>query len=119
MSMSTNAAAGSANHTRSGRWTSLLESRVFTQVLLIFCTVAAGVLARLQSLAALGVPRLIGVIAITLAAVSALYMLSYAVAKRVLVAHRGRQMDATVEGLIRHYRRLLDESTLNPHRPHP
>jgi hypothetical protein len=104
--------------TRSRRWSSLLESRVFTQVVLIFCAVAAGALTRVQSLAALGGPRLIGVLAVTFAAVSALYMLSYALAKRVLVARRGRQMDATGEGLIRHYRQLLDESTLNPHRPH-
>lgn len=104
---------------RTGRLTRLLESRVFTQLLLICCTVAAGVVVRIESLAALGVPRMLGVIGIAFVIVSALFAFSYAVAGRVLRARRDRQMDATAAWFIRHYRQMLDESTLNPHRRYP
>jgi len=43
---------------------------------------------------------------------------SFAIAGRVLRARRDRQMDATAAWFIRHYRQMLDESTLNPLRRH-
>ena len=117
--MSTNAVPERAGHSRSGRGAPLLESLFFKQVLVICCVVAAGVLVRIESLAALGVPRMLGVIGITFVIVSALFAFSYAVAERVVRAHRDRQMDATAAWFSRHYRQLLDESTLNPLRRHP
>ena len=117
--MSTNAAPERVGHSRSGRGAPLLESLVFKQVLVICCVVAASVLVRIESLAALGVPRLLGVIGIAFVIVSALFAFSYVIAERVLRARRKRQMDATAEWFSRHYRQLLDESTLNPLRRHP
>ena len=117
--MPTNAATERARHSRSGRIAPLLESPAFQQMLVICCAVAAGVLVRLESLAALGVPRMLGAIGMTLAVVSALYVLSYMAAKRVLRARHHRQMDATAAWFSRHYRQLIDESTLNPLRRHP
>jgi hypothetical protein len=119
MKMSTNVSAERAEHARAGVLTLVLESRFLTQMLLVCCTVAAGVLTRLQLLAALGVTRMLGVIGISFVIVSALFAFSYALAERVLRAHRDRQMDATAAWFIRHYRQMLDESTLNPHRRHP
>ena len=117
--MSTNAATEHAEHLRIGGRAPLLESLVFKQMLVIFCAVAAGVLVRIESLAALGVPRMLGVIGITFVIVSALFAFSYAVAERVLRTRRDRQMDATAAWFSRYYRQLLDESTLNPLRRHP
>jgi hypothetical protein len=114
MKMSTNVSAERAEHARAGVLTPVLESRFLTQMLLVCCTVAAGVLTRLQLLAALGVPRMLGVIGISFVIVSALFAFSYAIAERVLRARRKRQMDATAAWLSRHYRQLLDESTLTP-----
>src|SRR3954453_19295079 len=102
---------------RSGDRTPLLESRVFPQVLLICCAVGAGVLTRFQSLAALGVPRMLGVIAVTLVIVSILFVVSNAVVGRVMRARRRRKIDATAAWFIRHYEQLLDEA-LNPNRHH-
>ena len=117
--MSANAVSERAGHGRTGRLARLLESRVFTQILLICCTVAAGVVVRIESLAALGLPRMLGVIGIAFVIVSALFAFSFAIAGRVLRARRARQMDATAAWFIRHYRQMLDESTLNPLRRHP
>src|SRR3954465_5767389 len=103
MKMSMNAADEHVKDSRSGRSAPLLESVVFKQMLVICCAVAAGVVVRFQSLAALGVPRMLGAIGITFVIVSALFAFSYAIAKRVLRARRDRQMDATVTWLIRHY----------------
>lgn len=117
--MSTNAAEERARHSRSDRGALLLESLVFKYALVICCAMAAGVLVRLESLVALGVPRMLGVIGITFVIVSALFAFSYAIAERLLRARRDQQMDATAMWFIRHYRQMLDESTLNPHRRHP
>jgi hypothetical protein len=119
MKMSVNAAAERARGGRRGSSAPLLESLVFKQVLVICCVVAAGVLVRLESLAALGVPRMLGVIGVAFVIVSALFAFSFAIAERVLRARRDRQMDATAAWFSRHYRQLLDESTLNPLRRHP
>jgi hypothetical protein len=119
MKMSANAAAERARGSRRGSSAPLLESLVFRQVLVICCVVAAGVLVRLESLAALGVPRMLGVIGVAFVIVSALFAFSFAIAERVLRARRDQQMDATAAWFIRHYRQMLDESTLNPHRRHP
>jgi hypothetical protein len=119
MKMSTNAVAERAERTRTGRLASLLESPAFQQMLITCCAVAVSVVVRFQSLAALGVPRMLGAIGITLVGGSALSALSYVAAKRVLRVRRDRQMDATAAWLSRHYRQLLDESTLNPLRRHP
>jgi len=116
--MSMHLAAGRNFPTRSWDRTTLLESRVFPQIVLICCAVGAGVLTRFQSLAALGVPRMLGVIAVTLVIVSALLAVSNAVVGRVMRARRRRKIDATAAWLIRHYEQLLDEA-LNPNRRHP
>ena len=117
--MSTNTAAERAEHMRRGGRAPLLESLVFKQMLIICCAVAAGVLVRIESLAALGIPRMLGVIGVAIVGVSALFAFSNAVAERVLRARRDRQMDATAAWFSRYYRQLLDESTLNPLRRHP
>ena len=117
--MSNNVAAERTEHSRAGVLTPVLESRFLTQMLLVCCTVAAGVLTRLESLAALGMPRMLGVVGIAFVIVAALFVFSYALAERVLRARRKRQMDATAAWFIRHYRQLLDESTLNPLRRDP
>jgi hypothetical protein len=62
---------------------------------------------------------MLGVVGIAFAILSALFAFSHAIAERVLRAQRNRQMDATAMWLSRHYRQLLDESTLNPLRRHP
>lgn len=103
---------------RWGNRTTLLESRVFPQILLVCCAVGAGVLTRFQSLAALGVLRMLGVIAVTLVIVSALFAVSNAIVGRVLRARRRRKIDATAAWFIRHYEQLLDEA-LNSNRRHP
>jgi hypothetical protein len=116
--MSMHPATGRGFPARSGVCPPLLESRVFAQILLVFCTVAAGVLIRIESLAALGVPRMLGVIAVTLVIVSTLFAVSFALAERVLRARRRRKIDATAAWFIRYYEQLLDEA-LNPNRRHP
>ena len=116
--MSMHLAARRGFPARSGERTPLLESRVFPQILLICCAVGAGVLTRIESLAALGVPRMLGVIAVTLVIVSTLFAVSNAVVGRVLRARRRRKIDATAAWFIRHYEPLLDEA-LNPDRHHP
>ncbi len=116
--MSINVTAERAERTRTGRLAPLLESPAFQQMLIICCAVAAGVLVRLESLAALGVPRMLGVIGVAFVIVSALFAFSFAIAGRVLRGRRDRQMDATAAWFIRHYGHLLDEA-LNPDRRHP
>jgi hypothetical protein len=117
--MSNNVASGRGEHTRAGRLAPLLDSLIFQQMLLICCAVTTGVLVRIESLAALGVPRMLGVIGVAFVIGSALFAFSYAIAERVLRARRKRQMDATAAWLSRYYRQLLDESALNPLQRHP
>lgn len=117
--MSTNVAAERDERARTGRFAQLLDSPIFQQMLIICCAVAAGVLVRLESLAALGVPRMLGAVGVTFVVLSALFAISNAIVKRVLYARRYRKIDATAAWFIRHYSRLLDESALNPNRRHP
>lgn len=117
--MSSNAVEKRATHGSGGSNAPLLESLFFKYTLVICCAVAAGVVVRIESLVALGVPRMLGAIGITFVIMSALFAFSHAIAKRVLRAQRDQQMDATEMWFSRHYRQLLDESTLNPLRRHP
>ncbi|SOD02995.1 hypothetical protein SAMN05216486_10730 [bacterium JGI 053] len=117
--MSTTAAEERARHSRSVGSAPILESVFFKYMLVICCAVAACVVVRFESLAALGVPRMLGAIGITFAIMSALFAFSHVVAVRVLRVRRKQQMDATAVWLSRYYRQLLDETTLNPLRRHP
>jgi hypothetical protein len=117
--MSTNATEERARHSCSGSSAPLLESVFFKYMLVICCAVAAGVLVRLESLAALGVPRMLGAVGLTFVILSALFAFSHAIAGRVMRAQRNPKMDETEMWLSHHYRQLLDESTLNPLRRHP
>ncbi len=76
--------------------------------------VAAALLVNLPSLPALETPVLIRAVALTTAA--AVGMAMVAVAAVTLLVLRRRRPDPVVELLSRHYRQLLDESSLNPSR---
>lgn len=117
--MSTNVAAERDERTRTGRFAQLLDSPLFQQMLIICCALAGSVLVRIESLAALGVPRMLGAIGVTFVILSALFAISNAIVKRVLYVRRYRKIDATAAWFIRHYGQLLEESALNPNRRPP
>ena len=93
----------------------VIASPVWGPMLVISCAVAANVLVRLPATPAGSVPRLLATAVAVAVGMSALHALLYVLMSRLVGRRRERQMDKNEFEFRRDYR-LLDQSSLNPHR---